>query len=217
MRILDCKVDREHELVQTAPSIQDYLNETSVAYFAKVKQLLDAMNIPYVIDPNLVRGLDYYTNTAFEIMLDEPEFGAITTLTGGGRYEGLVEEFGGPKVSGIGFGLSIERVLMALEARGLLEENNRTLDVYVVAVGEKASDYAAVMLRELRQSGITADKDYLQRKMKAQFKAADRSGAKHVIVIGENELETGAANVKNMETGDQQQVPFEALVSELSK
>ncbi|GAK11323.1 LOW QUALITY PROTEIN: histidyl-tRNA synthetase [Geomicrobium sp. JCM 19039] len=217
MRILDCKVDRDHKLVQTAPSIQDYLNETSVAYFAKVKQLLDAMNIPYVIDPNLVRGLDYYTNTAFEIMLDEPEFGAITTLTGGGRYEGLVEEFGGPKVSGIGFGLSIERVLMALEARGLLEENNRTLDVYVVAVGEEASDYAAVMLRELRQSGIIADKDYLQRKMKAQFKAADRSGAKHVIVIGENELETGAANVKNMETGDQQQVPFEALVSELSK
>ncbi|EZH67969.1 histidyl-tRNA synthetase [Bacillaceae bacterium JMAK1] len=216
LRILDCKVDRNHELVQSAPSIQEYLNETSVQYFDKVKQLLEDMGIAYVVDPNLVRGLDYYTNTAFEIMLDEPEFGAITTLTGGGRYEGLIEEFGGPKTSGIGFGLSIERVLMALEARNKLPEVGSSLDVFVVAVGEKENDKATTLLHELRQAGISCDKDYAGKKMKAQFKSADRVNASRVIVIGEQELESGIVSVKNMESGEQEQVSFEHLVTHLT-
>ncbi|MGO4887397.1 histidine--tRNA ligase [Anaerobacillus sp. MEB173] len=212
LRILDCKKDHDHELMSSAPSILDYLNVESEAYFNKVKQYLSDMNISFDVDANLVRGLDYYNNTAFEIMIDGEGFGAITTLSGGGRYNGLVEEIGGPETPGIGFALSIERLLMALQVQNISLSLDEELDCYVVAIGEEAKDKAANLLFKLRQAGITADKDYLDKKIKAQFKAADRLKAKYTAVLGEDELASNKIIVKEMETGSQEEVALDQFI-----
>jgi histidyl-tRNA synthetase len=213
LRILDCKVDREHPLMASAPALTDYLTDYSAQYFAKVKDYLDRLGIPYEVDPNLVRGLDYYNHTAFEIMSTASGFGAITTLCGGGRYNGLVEDIGGPDAPGIGFALSIERLLLALEAEGVALNDNDQLDMYVVVMGEEAKAKAVELVSTFRANGISADMDYADRKMKAQMKTADRQGAKYVIVLGETELEEQAVNVKEMETGNQEKVAFTELVN----
>lgn len=212
MRILDCKKDRDHELMKSAPSILDYLNDESRVYFEKVQKYLTDLQIPYVVDSNLVRGLDYYNHTAFEIMSDAEGFGAITTLCGGGRYNGLVEEIGGPETPGIGFALSIERFLSALEAEKIELPVNEGIDVYVVALGEDAKDYSVRLLHELRLAGISADRDYLDRKIKTQFKAADRANAKYVAILGEDELKENKINVKSLVTGEQVEYPLEQFV-----
>ncbi|GGE42942.1 histidine--tRNA ligase 2 [Pullulanibacillus camelliae] len=211
LRILDCKVDRDHPLMATAPSILEYLNEASAKYFTDVKQTLDQMGVTYEVDPTLVRGLDYYNHTTFEIM--GADFGAITTLCGGGRYGGLVHELGGPETSGIGFALSFERLLLALNAEGVEPEIANPLHCYIVTIGEAAEGKAAELLFKLRQAGITADKDYMHRKTKGQFKQADRFGAKTVAVLGDEELEKAVINVKNMASGEQQAVAFSDLPS----
>lgn len=215
LRILDCKVDAKNPLIETAPKLTDYLNEESATYFDQVKKYLDTMGIPYEVDPNLVRGLDYYNHTAFEIMSTSEGFGAITTLCGGGRYNGLVEEIGGPESPGIGFGLSIERLLLALEAEQVELEVDDQLDIYVVAMDEAAKFKAVELISSFRTKGISADIDYAGRKMKAQMKSADRLQAKFVIVLGESELEEQQANVKEMATGNQEKVPFHDLVNYL--
>lgn len=212
MRILDCKKDRDHELMKSAPSILEYLNDESRVYFEKVQKYLTALQIPYVVDSNLVRGLDYYNHTAFEIMSDAEGFGAITTLCGGGRYNGLVEEIGGPETPGIGFALSIERFLSALQAEKIELPVNEGIDVYVVALGEEARDASVRLLHELRLAGISAEKDYSDRKVKAQFKAADRLHAKYVAILGEDELKENKINVKSLETGEQVEYPLEQFV-----
>ncbi|WP_431027309.1 histidine--tRNA ligase [Lysinibacillus sp. LZ02] len=217
LRILDCKVDREHPLMATAPALTDYLTDDSAEYFAKVKNYLNILEIPYEVDPNLVRGLDYYNHTAFEIMSTASGFGAITTLCGGGRYNGLVEDIGGPDVPGIGFALSIERLLLALEAEGVTLETNEALDMYVVVMGDEAKAKAIELVSQFRANGISADMDYADRKMKAQMKTADRQGAKYVIVLGDSELEEQAVNVKEMATGNQEKVAFKELVTYLQK
>ncbi|KGX88982.1 histidine--tRNA ligase [Pontibacillus litoralis] len=217
MRVLDCKKDREHESMHTAPSILDYLNDESRAYFEAVKSILDRMGIEYEIDPNLVRGLDYYNHTAFEIMSNAKGFGAITTLSGGGRYNGLVEEVGGPATPGIGFALSIERLLMALEAEGITLPIEDKLECYVVSLGEEAEQEAAAIVYQLRQAGIQVDKDYAGKKMKAQFKAADRLNAHYVLVLGEDELTNGQINVKNMETGEQETIALSTIVEHMKR
>lgn len=213
LRILDCKVDRNHELMATAPSIMDYLNEESRAYFNKVQQYLTDLNIEFTVDPNLVRGLDYYNHTAFEIMSDAEGFGAITTLCGGGRYNGLVKDFGGPETPGIGFALSIERFLAALDAENVELPIEQSIDCFVVALGDKAKDRSVSLVYELRKAGLTAEKDYEDKKMKAQFKAADRYKAKFVAVLGEDELERNIISVKNMETGTQVEVSIDELTA----
>ncbi len=215
LRILDCKVDHEHPLMETAPKLTDYLTEESSVYFEKVKEYLDILGIEYVVDPNLVRGLDYYNHTAFEIMSTASGFGAITTLCGGGRYNGLVEDIGGPDVPGIGFALSIERLLLALEAEGIELEVEDALDIYVVAIGDEAKKKSVELLSSFRTKGISADMDYIDRKMKAQMKSADRLSAKYVIVLGDSELEEAAVNIKEMETGNQEKVQFVELVNYL--
>lgn len=215
LRILDCKKDHEHPLMKTAPALTDYLTETSAQYFDQVKKYLDILGITYVVDPNLVRGLDYYNHTAFEIMSTSDGFGAITTLCGGGRYNGLVEDIGGPDVPGIGFAMSIERLLLALEAEGVELEVKDSLDVYLVAMGDEAKLKSAELISSFRAKGISADMDYIDRKMKAQMKSADRLGAKFVMVIGESELEEMCVNVKEMETGNQEKIPFPELVNYL--
>ncbi|WP_042223362.1 histidine--tRNA ligase [Oceanobacillus manasiensis] len=213
LRILDCKKDREHPAMKNAPSILDYLNDESREYFEQVKSYLTMMDIEYEVDKNLVRGLDYYNHTAFEIMSEAEGFGAITTLAGGGRYNGLVEELGGPDTPGIGFGMGFERLLMALEAEGKQVAIEEQLDCYVVALGEQAEKESVRILHELRAVGIKAEKDYLGRKMKAQFKSADRFNSSYVLVLGDGELEKQMINVKNLETGDQIEVKLQEVVS----
>jgi len=213
LRILDCKVDREHPLIQSAPSILDYLNESSKAFFHAVKEALDDMGITYEVDPTLVRGLDYYHHTTFEIM--GADFGAITTLCGGGRYNGLVEEFGGPRVSGIGFGLSFERVILAMKAEGLEVSGSRTLDCFFAPIGEKARVVATKLLYACRKAGISADMDYMDRKVKAQFKQADRLGARFVAVLGDDEIARHVLSMKDMETGEQVDVEEDQIIDYL--
>jgi histidyl-tRNA synthetase len=217
LRILDCKKDRDHELMATAPSILDYLNEESRQYFEKVKSYLTKLGIPFEIDARLVRGLDYYNHTTFEIMSDAEGFGAITTLCGGGRYNGLVQEIGGPETPGIGFALSIERLLAALEAEGITLPVRTGIDCYVVAVGEKAQEESVLLVNQLRKAGIVADKDYQDRKVKAQLKAADRLNAKFVAILGDDELAKNVINIKEMSTGEQTEVPLPSFIGFLKE
>jgi histidyl-tRNA synthetase len=215
LRILDCKQDRNHELMSSAPAIIDYLNDYSRDYFQKLQKYLSDMQIPYEVDANLVRGLDYYNHTAFEIMSVSEGFGAITTLCGGGRYNGLVEEIGGPETPGIGFALSIERFIAALEAEKVDLAINESIDCYLVSLGDAAKDYTVKLLHDLRANGFKAERDYLDRKLKAQFKAADRLKAKYVAVLGENELNNNVINLKNQENGEQLEVPLNQLIETL--
>ncbi|WP_062355571.1 histidine--tRNA ligase [Bacillus kwashiorkori] len=213
LRILDCKVDRDHELMSNAPSILNYLNDESKQYFDKVCHYLDLLNINYEVDATLVRGLDYYNHTTFEIMSNAEGFGAITTLCGGGRYNGLVEEFGGPETPGIGFALSIERLISALEAEAITIEQEDTLDLFVIALGEVAEDFSVKLLYELRKQQIRADRDYMDRKIKAQLKAANRYNAKYVVIIGDDEMNNGKAMLKEMATGEQTEVNLDTFVA----
>ncbi|WHI58772.1 histidine--tRNA ligase [Mammaliicoccus lentus] len=211
MRILDCKVDRDKEAVKNAPKITEYLNDYSKSYFEEVKTLLDEIGIEYEIDSNLVRGLDYYTHTAFEVMSNAEGFGAITTLCGGGRYNGLLELLDGPKETGIGFALSIERLMLALEAEGIEIEQEDSIDLFIATMGEQADHYSVELLNKLRLAGISCDKDYLSRKLKGQMKQADRLNATYTIVIGEDELQKEQVEVKNMKTGESEPVAFSEL------
>ena len=215
MRILDCKKDRDHELMKSAPSIIDYLNDESREYFEKVKKYLTALDVEFEVDPNLVRGLDYYNHTAFEIMSNAEGFGAITTLCGGGRYNGLVEEVGGPETPGIGFAMSIERFLAALDAEKVELPLQESIDCYLVSLGAEAKDFTVSLLHKLRRAGLSAERDYLDRKIKPQFKAADRLQAKFVAVLGDDELKVGKINVKNMATGEQNEVALESFIETL--
>lgn len=202
MRILDCKVDREQPSVKNAPKITDYLNDYSREYYEEVKRHLDVLGIPYVEDASLVRGLDYYTHTAFELMSEAEGFGAITTLCGGGRYNGLLEMLDGPSETGIGFALSIERLLLALEAEGITLNVEEPIDLFIVTMDDSA-DAAVKILADLREAGIKADTDYLHRKVKGQMKQADRLQAKYSFVLGGNELEAGVVKLKQMNTGEE--------------
>lgn len=214
MRILDCKIDRDKEAVKNASRITDYLNNDSKSYYEQVKLHLDNLNISYVEDPNLVRGLDYYTHTAFELMIDNPEYdGAITTLCGGGRYNGLLQLLDGPDETGIGFALSIERLLMALDEEGISLDVSEDFDLFVVTMGEDADRYAVKLINDLRRNGIKVDKDYLNRKIKGQMKQADRLNAKYTVVIGDQELENNEIGVKNMISGESENVQLDELVN----
>ncbi|KDE96415.1 histidyl-tRNA synthetase [Staphylococcus sp. TE8] len=218
MRILDCKIDRDKEAIKTAPRITDYLNDDSKAYYEQVKHHLDDLNIPYVEDPNLVRGLDYYTHTAFELMMDNPNYdGAITTLCGGGRYNGLLQLLDGPSETGIGFALSIERLLLALEEEGIELDIEENFDLFIVTMGEEADRYAVKLLNDLRKNDVKADKDYLNRKIKGQMKQADRLNAKYTIVIGDQELENNSIAIKNMTTGESENIQLDQLINYFKK
>ncbi|MFJ8245626.1 histidine--tRNA ligase [Peribacillus asahii] len=217
LRILDCKKDHDHELMKTAPSIIDYLNEESRTYFDKVKQHLTDLEIEFVEDPTLVRGLDYYNHTAFEIMSEAEGFGAITTLAGGGRYNGLAESLGGPETPGIGFALSIERLIAALQAEDVELPIEQGIDCYFVSLGDAACDYTVKLAYQLRNAGFTVEKDYLDRKVKAQFKSADRLEARYVAVLGDDELANNKINLKNMATGEQVELDLATFIEQFKK
>ncbi|WP_252455291.1 histidine--tRNA ligase [Macrococcoides canis] len=212
MRILDCKVDREQPAVKTAPKITDYLNDYSKNYYEEVKQYLDLLNVPYIEDASLVRGLDYYTHTAFEVMSEAEGFGAITTLCGGGRYNGLLEMLDGPKETGIGFALSIERLLLAIEAEDIELDVKESVDIFVVTMPETVKE-AVKIVAELRNAGIRADMDYLGRKMKGQMKQADRIHATYTVVLGSNEIETSEIQIKAMQSGESETIKLQDIAS----
>lgn len=211
LRVLDCKVDQDK--FTDAPSILDSLSEEEMDHFKKVQQFLDDMEIPYTLNHRLVRGLDYYTMTAFELKAEG--IGAIDTIGGGGRYNGLVDQIGGPDQPGIGFGIGLERIVLILDKQGVDLQAVKPLDVYFIALGEAAEREVGKQIFKLRQAGFSAERDYLGRKMKAQMKSADRLKARYTAILGDDELERGEITVKSMETGEQQVVKLADLESAL--
>ena len=209
LRVLDSKEKEDKVAVENAPSILDYLDEESQAHFDEVRTMLDSLNIPYVIDTNMVRGLDYYNHTIFEFIttIDKSEL----TICAGGRYDSLVEYFGGPETAGFGFGLGLERLLLVLDKQGIELPVEENLDVYIAVLGSGANGKALELVQAIRYQGFKAERDYLGRKIKAQFKSADTFKAKTVITLGESEVESGQVNVKNNATREEDTVSFEEL------
>lgn len=206
LRILDSKDAHDQELVAQAPTILDFLSEDSAKHFEAVKAGLTSLGIDYEIDNTMVRGLDYYTNTIFEIMVTSPAFNNTEmTAIGGGRYDGLVKEFGGPDEPGIGFGIGVERLLLLLDSQAAALQA-KPLDFYIVKTSEAVEGAAFKLLQAIRQNGLSADQDYLARKVKGQFKNADRLHAQYVITVGETEVETGQVPVKDLATGEQVEI-----------
>ena len=211
LRVLDSKEKEDKVAVENAPSILDYLDEESQAHFDEVRTMLDSLNIPYVIDTNMVRGLDYYNHTIFEFIttIDKSEL----TICAGGRYDSLVEYFGGPETAGFGFGLGLERLLLVLDKQGIELPVEESLDVYIAVLGSGANGKALELVQAIRYQGFKAERDYLGRKIKAQFKSADTFKAKTVITLGESEVESGQVNVKNNATREEVTVSFEELTT----
>ena len=209
LRVLDSKEKEDKVAVENAPSILDYLDDESQAHFDEVRAMLDSLNIPYVIDTNMVRGLDYYNHTIFEFIttIDKSEL----TICAGGRYDSLVEYFGGPETAGFGFGLGLERLLLVLDKQGIELPVEENLDVYIAVLGSGANGKALELVQAIRYQGFKAERDYLGRKIKAQFKSADTFKAKTVITLGESEVESGQVNVKNNATREEVTVSFEEL------
>lgn len=211
LRVLDSKEKEDKVAVENAPSILDYLDDESQAHFDEVRAMLDSLNIPYVIDTNMVRGLDYYNHTIFEFIttIDKSEL----TICAGGRYDSLVEYFGGPETAGFGFGLGLERLLLVLDKQGIELPVEESLDVYIAVLGSGANGKALELVQAIRYQGFKAERDYLGRKIKAQFKSADTFKAKTVITLGESEVESGQVNVKNNATREEVTVSFEELTN----
>ena len=211
LRVLDSKEKEDKVAVENAPSILDYLDDESQAHFDEVRAMLDSLNIPYMIDTNMVRGLDYYNHTIFEFIttIDKSEL----TICAGGRYDSLVEYFGGPETAGFGFGLGLERLLLVLDKQGIELPVEENLDVYIAVLGSGANGKALELVQAIRYQGFKAERDYLGRKIKAQFKSADTFKAKTVITLGESEVESGQVNVKNNATREEVTVSFEELTN----
>lgn len=215
MRILDCKSEICQEIVKDASRMLDYLCDDCKNAFEELKSNLTAMGIEYKVDPNIVRGLDYYTKTAFEFVTTS--IGAQGTVCGGGRYDHLIEELGGPPIPGVGFGLGIERLLMLMDACGAQFPADDSVDVFIAVMGERAKAFGLKLCRELRQSGVAAEMDTLARNIKGQFKYADRLNAKYTLVIGENELDKGVVSLKDMSMSQQREIKIEDIFEEIVK
>lgn len=215
MRILDCKSPVCQELVQGAPVMLDYLCDDCAEAFEELKRNLDAMELDYVVDPGIVRGLDYYTKTAFEFVSNA--IGAQGTVCGGGRYDNLIEQIGGPETPGVGFGLGIERLLLVMESCGAVIPAEEPAEVLVAVLGDRAKAFGQKLVRQLRGEGVKAVTDLMARNIKGQFKYADRIGAKYTVVIGDNELDSGRVALKTMATSQQREIPIEDILKEIRK
>ena len=213
LRILDCKKDSDKPYMADAPKITDCLCEECADHFAKLKELLTSAGISFTHDPRLVRGLDYYTKTAFEIKY--PPLGAQSAVAGGGRYDGLIEEMGGNPTPAVGFATGLERLLLALESQNLLPEKNRSVDAYVVALGEAAQAEGFKLLNSLRQHGLSAAMDFAGRSMKAQMKQANKLGAKYSVILGEDEIAEGVVMLRSMEDSSQAKVPMNQVAEKI--
>lgn len=214
LRVLDCKNPQCQALTVNAPTMDGYLCADCLTHYIEVKKNLDTIGIKYLENPRMVRGLDYYTQTAFEIISVAEGSTETGTLCGGGRYNGLVKDLGGPDISGIGYALSIERVI-ALKTKELLVDVVSKPDVFLVALDTAAKDYSVVLLQELRTAKIAAEIDYLDRKIKPQLKAVDRLGCKYALIIGDKELAEGLAILRDMETGEQELIPLTKITDSL--
>ena len=215
MRILDCKNEACRQASQGAPQMLDCLCEECHDHFTGLKSLLDAADIPYQINTNLVRGLDYYTKTAFEIQY--APLGAQSAVCGGGRYDGLVGQCGGPNTPGIGFAVGLERLLLALEKQGLLPSATRCSDVFIAPLGKEQTPMAFALLLQLRKEGLTADMDFLGRSLKAQLKQANRQKARFALLLGEEECATQQVQLKNLETGEQRLVSAQEAINAIKE
>ena len=213
MRILDCKSDENQAIVKDAPEMLDYLCDDCQKAFDELKENLTAMGIDFVVNPRIVRGLDYYTKTAFEFVSNN--IGAQGTVCGGGRYDNLCEELGGPPIPGIGFGLGIERLLMLMDANGVEIPEPESVNAFIVTMGDAARAAGLKLLRELHKEGISAQMDDLSRNVKGQFKYASRLKAKNTIVIGEDELARGVVQLKDMDKHEQREVSLKEIVEAL--
>lgn len=211
MRILDCKSPICHEIAQGAPVVIDYLCDECKEHFEKVQKYLDAQNIEYKINPQIVRGLDYYTKTVFEFVSNS--IGAQGTVCGGGRYDGLVEELGGQHTASLGFAMGLERLMLLMEAQGCEFPQAEKPDLFIVALGEKATLKAIEIAKDMREEGFSALLDLNQRSVRAQMKYADKLGAKFNVVIGDNEVENKIAKLKNMQTGEESEINLDTFVS----
>jgi len=211
LRILDCKSPICQKIAEGAPLLLDSICDDCKDHFTAVQTYLNKMEIPYEIDPHIVRGLDYYTRTVFEIQSDK--IGAKSAICGGGRYDGLVEELGGNPTPGVGFGLGIDRLILSMENDNIPFGTERPVKVFVATLGDNADIMAQDIVYKLRRDGIKAEKDAMGRSLKAQMKYADKIGAQYSLVLGDNEIETGAASIKNMQTGENKDISLTDLVS----
>ncbi|MDE6592572.1 MAG: histidine--tRNA ligase [Oscillospiraceae bacterium] len=215
MRILDCKSDICKGIAEGAPLITDYLCDECREHFKRLCGILDEMGVEYVIDPKIVRGLDYYTKTVFEFISDD--IGAQGTICGGGRYDGLIEEIGGAPTPALGFAMGLERVIMAMESQGVEFMPEPGCDIYIASMGENAQGQAMKLIRELREAGHRAQGDVMGRELRGQLKYADKIGAAYSAVIGDSELESGKVTLKNMKSGEKTELPLLPLADFVDK
>ena len=215
MRIIDSKDVTDQRIAKDAPYMLDYLCDDCKAAFEALKANLDAMDISYVVDPRIVRGLDYYTKTAFEFVTTK--IGAQGTICGGGRYDHLVEEIGGPSIPGVGFGLGKERLLILMEQNDIIVDDPNVPDISVSFIGDKARLYALDLVHKLRAGGVSAIIDTLHRNLKGQMKYANKLNARYSVVIGDNEIEKGIVTLKNMHSGEQKEINAIDITKEIEK
>ena len=212
LRLLDCKVDKDLDVMKNVPKILDYLNEESKNHFEKVKEYLEAMKIDYIVDPNCVRGLDYYTNTVFEVEAEVSGFGSQNVLCAGGRYNNLVKTLDGPDTPGVGFALGFERLITALDFENIKLLDEDYIDAYVIPMSEKEKAYSISICNALRMSGYKTDMDFMSRNLKSNFKQSERLNSKYIIIIGEEEVKTNILTIKNNETKEEFKVELENLI-----
>ncbi|MBR2732946.1 MAG: histidine--tRNA ligase [Selenomonadaceae bacterium] len=214
LRILDCKVDRNKDFMEDAPRIETCLCDDCREHFNALKKFLTAAGVEFTVDSRLVRGLDYYTKTAFEIQY--APLGAQSAVAGGGRYDGLIRELGGDDTPAVGFAAGLERILLALELQGLLPAQTKKIAAFVVASGSAAEVYAFKLLTDLRRQNISAAMDFAKKSMKSQMKSAAKSGAKFALIVGDDEVASSTVTIKNLETAAQEQVPIAQVAEKIS-
>ena len=215
LRLLDCKIDKEITL--NAPEMKDYLTKTAAEHFSKVKKYLDILEIKYNVNSKLVRGLDYYTSTVFEVEADIKGFGSQNVLCGGGRYDNLVSNLGGPETGAVGFGIGIERLLQALEQEEIQFSDEKNLDCYIIPMSESEKNYAFSLTNTLRLNGFKVDLDYLNRSLKSNFKQADLNNTKFTIIIGEEEIKSKIITIKNNQTREEFKIDEAYLIKFLDE
>ena len=215
MRIIDCKVDSENEIIKNAPKITDYLSAESKNYFENVLKCLDDLGIKYVKNPNIVRGLDYYTHTVFEITVDAPYLGNQNVLGGGGRYDDLVSMLSGPNTPGVGLAIGIERLMEVLMNENPAIFEPISLDLFILAISDEDKPYVSKMCQNLRLNGFSVDIDYLSKSLKGQFKLADNYNSKFIVIVGENERKTGKVTIKNNITKEEKEIKVSDIVVEM--
>lgn len=212
LRILDCKVDCDKEVMKSAPKTIDYLNEASKQRFEKVKEYLSLMGVEYLVDPTVVRGLDYYNHTVFEVEAEIEKFGAQNVIGGGGRYNGMVEQLGGPSTPAIGFAAGFDRLMLALDYENVKMPINNSVDLFLLYVNEDEKKYAVYLTNDLRMNGFIVETDYLNRSLKSGFKQADRLNAKFTIVLNSDDLINNELKIKNNKTKEEDVISLDALI-----